>query len=130
MEQERSQKHRATARHGHRYFAHSITGLDRLSWRQSAEPMRSRHYPQCSIALIAVVEVYAQRQHFLQYGNWRLHKNLTFFLRPTCATSAIHASGDWNAEILMKCHEPVLVGRLIEQRALHRLGNFRPKFAE
>jgi hypothetical protein len=102
MEQQRPQEHRATARHRHRNFAHGITGLNRLDWRQSAEQMRSWHYPKRSVALIAGVEVYTYCQHFLQYGNRRLHKYLTFLLRPTCAMSATHAFGDWNAEILMQ----------------------------
>lgn len=122
MDQQRPHEHRASTCDAHGDFAHRITSLDRLACCQSAEPMGSGHNSKSTVALIAVVEVYADGQDLLQYCHRWLHEDLTLLLRPTRALSTANTFGDRNTEVLMQRHEPILFDRLREQRALHRLG--------
>lgn len=130
MEQQRPHEHRASTCDAHGDFAHRITNLDRLACCQSAEPMGSGHNPKSPVALIAVVEVYADGQDFLQYCHRGLHEDLSLLLRPTRAFSTANTFGDRNTEVLMQRHKLVLFDRLCEQRALHRLGVVHQYFAE
>jgi hypothetical protein len=71
--------------------------------------MRARYNTKGTVSFVAIVEMEAQCQHAIQYGDWRLDEQFAFLFRPTLTSGAFDTLGDGNAQILVKRHQPVIL---------------------
>lgn len=74
--------------------------------------MGAGHYTKRTVPLIAVIKMNTHYQDILKDRNRRLNEGFPFLCRPSGAKRAVDSLRYGNSEILMKRHEPVLVGRL------------------
>lgn len=63
--------------------------------------------------------MYTDSDDICQYRIRRLDKGHAFLQRPATARGIQNLLSNWNCKILMPTDQPVTIGSLIEQRALH-----------
>jgi hypothetical protein len=92
--------------------------------------VRPGYYAQCTVSLITIIEMEANRHHVVKNRRRRLHEQFALFLRPPVILRALNALRDGYAEILMERYEPVIHGRFGEQSTLNGSGVNRKNSSE
>jgi hypothetical protein len=84
-----------------------------------AAQVRARHDKERTVVCSAGIEVQPYRDKFLKYRDRRLDERLAFLCGPWSPAWRSRPSGDWDTQILVNRHQPVVHRGLLKVRALH-----------
>ncbi len=76
--------------------------------------MRARHYTECAVALIAIIQMQTDNKDRFQHEGRRLNKGVALLPRPPRIRGAFNPFSHWDAQILVQGDKPITLDSLRE----------------